>query len=206
MSEAQDQILKMLEEGKITAEEADKLLTVLGPEQNVGTVAGDAVVTDLPQSKPDQSPGEAIDYTRFGNMWRIPFFIAAGSLLISGLGLAFMYQADERVATLGFLCIWSIFIIAFAATILMLMARRAPWLHVRVQERSGRRIAISLPLPLHLAGWILGLARYVIPKNQAMQLDTASAFVAAMREDPDQDPIIINVDDDDGDKVEVYIG
>jgi hypothetical protein len=165
MSEAEDQILKMLEEGKITP-----------------------------------------NYSRFRRFWRIPFIIAAGSLLLSGLGLAFMYQADERVAALGFLCIWSIFVLAFVATILILLARRAPWLHVRVQERDGQRIAISLPLPLQIAHWVLGVARYFVPKEQAMHLETAAAFVSAMQENPDQEPIIIDVDDDDGDKVEIYIG
>ena len=206
MSEAEDQILNMLEEGKITAEEANKLLAVLGPEQSVATVAGDAVVSDMPEYKSGEAPTEPPNYSRFRRFWRIPFVIAAGSLLLSGLGLAFMYQAGERVATLGFLCIWSIFILAFVATILVLLARRAPWLHVRVQERDGTRIAISLPLPLQIAHWILGIARNFVPKEQAMHLETADAFVSAMRENPDQEPIIIDVDDDDGDKVEIYIG
>ena len=136
MSEAEDQILKMLEEGKITSEEANKLLAVLGPEQSVGTVAGDVVVTDIPEYDTGETQTETPDYSRFRRFWRIPFVIAAGSLLLSGLGLAFMYQADERIAALGFLCIWSIFVLAFVATILILLSRRAPWLHVRVQEQD----------------------------------------------------------------------
>ena len=206
MSEAEDQILKMLEEGKITAEEANKLLAVLGPEQSIGTVAGDVVISGMPEYESSETQAEPPNYSRFRRFWRIPFIIAAGSLLLSGLGLAFMYQADERVATLGFLCIWSIFVLAFVATILVLLARRAPWLHVRVQERDGKRIAISLPLPLQIAHWVLGIARYFVPKEQALHLETAAAFVSAMQENPDQEPIIIDVDDDDGDKVEIYIG
>ncbi|UCG24979.1 MAG: hypothetical protein JSW55_03010 [Chloroflexota bacterium] len=205
MSEAQDQILKMVEEGAITAEEADRLLAALGPEQSVETVAGDLVVADLPQPETVESSGPPPDFNRFRRFWRIPFIIAAGSLLLSGLGLAFMYQADEGVATLGFLCIWSIFLLAFLATILILLARRAPWLHVRIQEKDGRRFAISMPLPMRLATWALAFARYFVPKEQAMHVDTAAAFVTAMQENPEQEPIIIDVDDD-GDKVEVYIG
>ena len=206
MSEAQNQILKMLEEGRITAEEADKLLTAIGPEQQVGVVAGEAVVTGAVRDEAAAAPAEPPDYSRYRGLWRIPFIIAAGSLLLSGLGLAFMYQADERVAALGFLCIWSIFVLAFVASILLLLARRAPWLHLRVQEQGGRRLAISLPLPLGLAHWILGLARNFVPREQAMHLETADAFVTAMQEDPNREPIIIDVDDDDGDKVEIYIG
>jgi len=206
MSEAEDQILKMLEEGRITAEEADQLLSALGPDQGVGIVGGDAVLSEAILPEPAGAGDEQPDFGRFRGLWRIPFVIAAGSLLLSGLGLAFMYQADERVATLGFLCIWSIFLLAFVATILLLLARRAPWLHLRVQEQDGHRFAISLPLPLGLAHWILAIARNFVPKDQAMHLETADAFVTAMQEDPKSEPIIINVDDDDGDKVELYIG
>ncbi|MGD8805158.1 MAG: hypothetical protein PVH65_04880 [Chloroflexota bacterium] len=206
MGEAHDQILKMLEEGKITAEEADRLLTAVGPEQGVGQVAGEAVITDLPDEELEAAPAVPSDYSRYRNLWRIPFIIAAGSLLLSGVGLALMYQADERVATLGFLCIWSIFMLAFLATLLLLLARRAPWLHLRVQEQDGQRFAISLPLPLGLAHWIIGIARNFVPERQAAHLETAYAFVTAMRDDPEREPIIIDVDDDDGDKVEVYIG
>ena len=206
MSEAQDQILKMLEEGTITAEEADRLLAALGPEQSVETVAGDLIVTGVPESEPAESTSQPPNYGRYRRFWRIPFIIAAGSLLLSGLGLAFMYQAEEGVATLGFLCIWSIFLLAFLATLLILLARRAPWLHVRVQEQDGRRFAISIPLPMRLASWALGIARYFVPKEQAMHVDTAAAFVTAMQENPGDEPIFIDVDDDDRDKVEIYIG
>lgn len=206
MSEAQDRILRMLEEGTITADEADKLLTAIGPEQEAGLVAGDAIVSKTAQPEPDSTYPETPDYSRYRGLWRVPFIIATGSLLLSGLGLAFMYQADDRVATLGFLCIWSIFLLAFVATLLLLLARRAPWLHLRVQEQAGRRFAISLPLPLSLAHWILGIVRNFMPKDQAMHLETADAFITAMQEDPNREPIIIDVDDDDGDKVELYIG
>ena len=99
MSEAQDQILKMLEEGRITAEEAEQLLAAIGPEQEVGLVAGDAILTGPDEAKPTGAYRDEPDYGRFRGLWRIPFFMAAGSLLLSGLGLAFMYQADERVTT-----------------------------------------------------------------------------------------------------------
>jgi hypothetical protein len=132
--------------------------------------------------------------------------IAAGSLLLSGLGLALMYQAAGQVALIGLLCIWSIFILALLVTLTIFIARRAAWLHVRIQEKNGRRIAISLPLPLRLANWVLSIARYYVPKEQAVYLQTAAVFVDEMRRNPDQEPIIINIDDDDGDRVQVFIG
>lgn len=206
MNEAHDQILKMLAEGRITAEEADRLLTAVGPADDAALVATEAMAAEGLDDEPIAAYAKPPDYHRYRGVWRIPFIIAAGSLLLSGWGLAFMYQADERVATLGFLCIWSIFLLAFLATILLLLARRAPWLHLRVQEQQGRRFALSLPLPLGLAHWILGVARNFVPEGQAAHLDTADAFVTAMQDDPEREPIIIDVDDDDGDRVEIFIG
>jgi hypothetical protein len=203
MSEAQDRILTMLEQGKITAEVADQLLATIGPDNDLDLAAVDTIRSE---DEPGASVASAPDYSHFRRMWRIPFLIAAGSLLFSGLGLAFIYQAGERVATLGFFCVWSIFLLAFLATLLLLLARRAPWLHLRVEEQQGPRFAISLPLPLGLAGWILGVARRFVPKSQVAHLDTAEAFMAAMRDDPGREPIVIDVDDDDGGRVQIFIG
>lgn len=204
MSEAEDQILNMLSEGKITAEEANTLLSALESDRAAGIIAGDPVLTSQVVSDADQNIPP--DMSRFQRFLRIPLVIAAGSLLLSGLGLALMYQAAGQVALIGLLCIWSIFILALLVTLTIFFARRAVWLHVRIQEKNGRRIAISLPLPLRLANWVLTIARYYVPKEQAVYLQTAAVFVDEMRRNPDQEPIIINIDDDDGDKVQVFIG
>ena len=117
-----------------------------------------------------------------------------------------MYQSTGQVALIGFMCVWSIFVVALLATVLVLLARKAPWLHVRVQEKGGRRIAISLPLPLRLANWGINIAKFIVPADQSMYLEMAAAFMKQMTNDPDQEPIVINVDDDDGDRVQLYLG
>lgn len=207
MNEAERQILQMVENGVITAEEADKLLAALGPDDQVSTVAGEAVKSSSPYGEEGRErPDHAPELDRFRGFLGIPLMIAAGSLIISGLGLFLLYQSTGEIAALGFLCIWSMFIVALMATLLIFFARRAPWVHVRVQERDGRRIAISLPLPMGIAGWGLGIARRFVPEEQAAHMDTAAAFVQAMREGPGKEPIVIDVNDDDGDKVQVYIG
>jgi len=216
MGEAEERMLKMLEDGLITAGEADNLLRALDtgwsanaltrdvPVPGEGTKAGFYESGAYSETAGTRDAPPEMD--RFRRLWPMPFFIATGSLLLSGLGLLLMYQAAGEVALIGFLCLWSIFVIAFLAVVLVLLARRAPWLHVRVQEKDGRRIAISLPLPLHLANWGLNLAKYIMPKEQSVYLKTAAVFVDEMKRNPDQEPIIIDVDDDDGDKVQLYFG
>lgn len=98
---------------------------------------------------------------------------------------------------------------AFLATLLAFFSRRAAWLHVRVKEKEGRRIAISLPLPLGLAGWGIRAARGFVDEKTRGQLNMAEAFLAAARDElkqPGSGPMTIHVDDDDGDQVQVYIG
>ncbi len=132
MGEAEKQILKMLEEGRLTAEEADKLLTAVGPEHEVTNVAGETILTPVIDSDGLNQP--PINADRFRNrFWRIPFFIALGSLILSVIGLTLMYQSAGQVALIGFLCVWSIFRLAIMATALLLLIRKAPWLHVRIQ-------------------------------------------------------------------------
>ena len=204
MSEAENHILRMLSEGKISAEEADTLLSALEPDRSATIIAGDPVLTSADAGKTDQIVPP--DMSRFQQFLRIPVMIAVGSLLLSGLGLAFMYQAAGEVAPIGLLCLWSLFILALLVTLAIFSANRVAWLHVRIHEKGGRRIAIGTPLPLRLANWSLNIARYFVPKEQAVYLQTAAVFVDEMRRNPNQEPIIINIDDDDGDKVQVYIG
>jgi hypothetical protein len=204
VGEAERQILQMLEEGAITAEEAEGLLAAMEPEEKRDDYAGQVVITpDLPEAEPYEPPP---DMKKFRHFWRIPFFIAGGSLLLSAFGLALMYQSTGQVVLIGFMCVWSIFIVALLATVLALLTRKAPWLHVRVQEKGGRRIAISLPLPLRLASWGINIAKIFVPADQSMNLEMASTFMKQMTNDPDQEPIMINVDDDDGDHVQLYLG
>jgi hypothetical protein len=80
---------------------------------------------------------------------------------------------------------------------------------VRVKERGGKRIAISLPLPLGLASWGLELARSFTPAEQRQNLDMAADFLAGAKtqlNDLASDPVMINVEDKDGDHVQIFIG
>ena len=89
------------------------------------------------------------------------------------------------------------------------MSRRATWVHLRVDERQGRSIAISLPLPLGLAGWGVNIARGFVKADQRQNLDMVADFIEAAQQNlqaPGSDPLMINIDDDDGDRVQVYIG
>jgi hypothetical protein len=204
-AELRDQVLHMLQEGKLTAEQAQELLQALEEEP----------APPQPGDSPPILTGEVIqpveppNMDRFRQFWQYPFFIALIALVLVGLGLRSLYQSSAGAVTLWFVCVLSIFIFLFVLVALAWMSRQSPWLHVRVKEKGNRKIAISLPLPMGLAQWGINIARGFVPDEQQANLEMASAFLQAARDDlhePGADPLVINVDDDDGDQVQVFIG
>ncbi|HET6443103.1 MAG TPA: hypothetical protein VFI27_00865 [candidate division Zixibacteria bacterium] len=204
MGEAEDRILKMLSEGTITAEEAEELLTAMAAGDQVETLSGEVIeAPEIQDAKPHSPPP---DLSRFRRWWRIPLFIAIGSAFVTGAGLVLMYQSTEPVALLGFMCIWSIFLIALFTSVILLLGRRSTWFYIKVDEKDGSRFAFGMPMPLGLVNWSIKIARPFVPDKQAAHLETAAAFVSVMKDDPEAYPIFIDVDDEDGDKVQVFIG
>lgn len=204
MSETQRQILQMVEDGKLTAEQAVELMQAVASSdeptasetEDVAAVSGEII-----------TPTEAPDMERFRRFWQIPFFISLALLLGSGLWLRALYRSSEGSITFWFVCIWSFFVFAFILTSLAFLSRQSAWMHVRVKEKHGRRIAISLPIPLKIANWSIGFARGFVKEEG--KLDMAAGFLAAAEDNfrtANADPLMINVDDDDGDQVQIYIG
>lgn len=200
MSEARQQVLQMLQDGKLTAVQAQELLEALEPTPNEPQEAIEGEIV---------APVEPPDMDRFRRFWQYPFFIALAVLIGIGFGLRSLYQASEGAMTFWLFCVSSLFVLTFALTALAFMSRSAPWLHVRVKEREGRKIAISLPLPLGLAQWGINIARYFVPDAEQANLDTAGEFIHSARHsmnEPGSEPLMINVDDEDGEQVQIFIG
>lgn len=206
MNEARQQVLQMLQNGKLTAAQAQELLQAMEPAETADSDSNSpetAVTGDIIQPEP---PPDMSHYRRF---WQIPFFIGCLLVLVSGLVLRSIYQSSGGAISFGFICAWSIFLLMFLLTTLTLMSRRSAWVHVRVRERGGRRIAISLPLPLQLASWGINIAHYFVKEEERHKTEMAASFLAEARhnwQNGTVDPLVIHVDDEDGDKVQVYIG
>ena len=201
---ARQQVLQMLQDGKLTAAQAQELLAALeSPPEPQANKQEPVLTGDVIQ------PGELPDMDRFRQFWQYPFFIALAALILVGLGLRSQYQSSDGAVTFWFMCLLGLFILTFVLTALAFLSRRSAWIHVRVKEKKGRKIAISLPLPLGLAQWGIGLARGFVPDKEQANLDMASEFVQAARDglnEPQTEPLMINVADEDGDQVQVFIG
>jgi hypothetical protein len=87
-------------------------------------------------------------------------------------------------------------------------SRTARWLHVRVRQRPGewpQNIAFSFPIPLRMTAWFLRVFGDFIPGLHGTSVD--ELIVALGDSTSPENPLYIEVEDDeDGERVEVFIG
>ncbi len=74
-----------------------------------------------------------------------------------------------------------------------------------MQDSDGSRFRISLPLSTRLMRWGMQTGREYADEQALEYIEMVDAMLTAWEEDPNQDPMIIDVNDD-GDQVQVFIG
>jgi len=205
------QILGMLEQGAITADEAARLIEAVSAQQppvQEGSTWDDGPSASRPVIEPDEVIPAAFtpDARRWKRLQLIPLAASLLLLVVTGWGLWAVYRAADARITFGWVVLLLLFLLALAATALSTWLLSAPWLHVRIHQREGRMIAISLPVPLALAGWGVRIARSFVDEQTSQYLDASAEFIRAMRQDRDRSqPLMVNVDDDEQ-RVQVYFG
>jgi hypothetical protein len=144
-------------------------------------VAEPEVVEEAEISAQDRDPRPEDRWARF---WIYPLLAGGAVLIVGSLITGLVYAADAARAW------WT---------------RRAKWLHLRVSEGSGRKIAFSFPLPLSLAAWGLRIAQPFVPQLKETGVDD---LIIALRDNATRDePLFIDVQDgEDGERVQLYIG
>lgn len=82
------------------------------------------------------------------------------------------------------------------------------WLFVDIRQKPGKRperITLGFPLPLRLLRWVLDTFGHHVPGLQARQQvwDTLEFLERGLSADT---PLMVHVDDEDGEQVRVYLG
>lgn len=217
MSDERMQILRMIEEKRITPNQGVELLEALSIAEE--GISEQIDIADSGVSEPqlsaawmpvaeDESPEETTepsaappDFSGFRHLWLIP--LAAGGLLSAiGVGLFVLVQA---ISAGSFFLICGVLptLLGLAIILLAFWSRTARWLHVRV--RGEQRISLSFPLPLRLAGWLLHLVRPLVPQLEEMSLD--EVILSLDESLATGGGFYVDVQDgQDGEQVQVYIG
>jgi hypothetical protein len=155
-SEEQKQILKMVEEGKITANEAMRLMKAIedSPAQDKIEVIETGINTN---------PGQNIDQRltwisdKVKNFWMIPFWIGVGITFLGGMSMFYAIKASGF--GFWFYFAWLPFLLGVVITALSTSSRTARWMVICVErERGERQHRFFFGLPLSLAGWVLRIS------------------------------------------------
>jgi len=195
VTEERSKILRMIQEGQITPDEGVALLESLSGKKEVALGAAQETPPATDELSEERTPPEKID---FGPLWLIP--LAAGGVM-SAVGLALIVIAGPK--SLFLVCGLMPLLLGLAVIGLAFWSRTARWLHIRI--RGEQRINISFPLPLRLAGWILRLLRPFVPQLKETGLDEV---ILSLDEGlAGEGGFYVDVqDDEDGERVQVYIG
>ena len=138
MSVEQEKVLTMLENATINSEEANELLAAMEQADGKRKMQITAV-----SETPDNIP----DMDQFRSFWLAPFAVLAGVTSLFALWLRVIAAKRKPGISLGGIFVFGLFLISLGLTVLMYLIRKSTWAHIRVQEKVGRKIVISLPIP-----------------------------------------------------------
>lgn len=203
-SEEQRQILKMVEDGKISADEAMTLIRAL---EQASAEAETEVFEAAPAAGSERTEAPEFDEVkaRARRFAMIPLWIGVGiTVLFAGL----MFTAIQNQGFgFWFYCLTFPFLFGVLIVALSAGGRHAHWLFVDIQQKPGEtpaRITFGFPAPLGLVSWGMRNFGHHIPEFSREKAKDTAEVLSAMASSGA--PLIVNVDDDDGEKVRVYIG
>jgi uncharacterized integral membrane protein len=203
-AEERRKILQMVADGKITAEEAAKLMRTL--EESVEEE--NEVIETGPGLGSGANAAAEFDQVRKRAMRfaMIPLWVG---IIITVLSAWWMFSIQQNAGlNFWFFCmsmplLFGILLIALGAG-----SGTSRWLYVNVdrthQNEWPRNITIALPLPLGLVGWFLrnfGSHIEGLKKTTVDEVLMAVSMAKSLTE-----PLIVHVDDDGGERVQVFIG
>ena len=213
-----NQVLKMIEEGKITPEQGLQLMKALNPQDP--DVEEPAPVPTAPAveatrraamaQEPDPSPAPDTQVERLKatahRLWQIPLWVGIFITVLSALGMYAIMRGPGM--NFWFYILLLPLLLGVALTALAAGSRAAPWIYVDVHQQPGeypQHIFLGFPLPLKLTVWFLHTFSPMIPDLQRTNVDEIIQVIESGFNG--KEPLIVHVDEGDaGERVQVYIG
>ena len=210
-----NQVLKMIEQGKITPEQGLQLMQALdeqGPDVEPAPAltepASETAQTAGSNQNSNPEPDPHIERLKASvrRLWQIPLWAGIFITVLSALGM----YASMRGPGLNF---WFYFLLlplllGVALTALAAGSRVARWIYVDVHQPPGeypQHIFLGFPLPLKLTAWFLRTFGAMIPALQRTNVDEIIQVIESGFDG--KDPLIVHVDEGGtGERVQVFIG
>jgi len=207
-SEERKKILQMVEEGKISAEEAASLMRALETDASEAQIE---VFEAEPTSGFAGSETSAPEFeevkARARRFAMIPLWVGILVAVLSSWGM-YTIQMNSGV-NFWFFCLLLPLFLGVLLIVIGAGGQSSRWLYVNVDRRYAedgpRNITLGFPLPLGLTSWFLRTFGHNIHGMSNTNVDDIIQILDATQKSGD--PFIVNVnDDEDGEHVQVYIG
>lgn len=207
-SEERRKILQMVEEGKISAEEAASLMRAL--DEHSADEQMDVFETKTSygfEGSETSAPEFEEVKARARRFAAIPLWVGVTIAVLSAWSI-FSIQQNAGV-NFWFFCLMFPLMLGVLLIAIGSAGPSSKWLYVNVDRRYAedwpKNITLGFPLPLGLTAWFMRTFGHNINGMNKTQVDGIVEVLNATGKS--DDPFIVNVDDDDdGDRVQVYIG
>lgn len=204
-SDEERQILKMVEEGKISADEAMTLIKAL--EETPAEDKFEVIDTEAGAGEGGSAGLEFEEVkARAQRFAMLPLWTGVAFTV---LGAYWMYALVSNASYgLWFFCAWVPLLLGLLLIALSSGGMNARWLYLNVDQQPGewpRHITLGFPLPLGIIAWVLrNFGHYM----QGMDRTNLEGILKALSTVDDlEEPLIVNVDEGEhGEQVQVYIG
>ncbi len=205
-SEERKKILQMVADGKISADEAATLMRALDESAEEEIV----LVGEASGMGGERSDAPEFDQVRRRANRFSSAFLWIG-VIFTVLSAWAMFGIQQNAGTnFWFYCMGMPLFLGIMLTVMGAGSKTSRWMYVnvdrtRAKDSDGpRNITIALPLPLGLVSWFLKNFGSRIDKLKNSHVDEIIQAIAMAKNITE--PLIVHVDDDDGERVQVFIG
>jgi hypothetical protein len=209
-SEERKKILQMVQDGKISAEQAASLMRALAADSDPQGAEAEIEFLETESGsgfeKNDAPEFEEVK-SRARRFAMIPLWIGVFIAVLSAWGI----YAVQQSAGVNFWFFCLLVPLLFGVLLISLGAggESSKWLYVNVDRRNAQdwpqNITLGFPLPLGLTAWFLRTFGHYIHGMEKTNVDDIIQLLDATGKSGS--PLIINANDSgDGEHVQVYIG
>ncbi len=208
-AEERKKILQMVEEGKISAEQAASLMKALEEEPAPSEIEVVEAEPSVGFEGSETSSGPEFENVkaRARRFAMIPLWIGVLIAVLSAWGI---YGIQQNAGmNFWFYCLLFPLFLGVLLIVIGAGGQSARWLYVNVDRRYAqdgpRNITLGFPLPLGLTSWFLRTFGHNIHGMKNTNVDDIIQILDTTKKSGE--PFIVNVhDDEDGEHVQVYIG
>ena len=209
-SEERKKILQMVEEGKVSAGDAAKLMLALDADADPAEAEMEVIQMESSQGfEKSEAPEFEEIKSRARRFSLIPLWIGVFVTVFSAWVIYGIQQSGG--ANFWFYCM----VLPLLAGVLLITlgagGRSARWIYLDVDRPYAKRgdgprhITFGLPLPLGIIDWFLRTFGNYFQGLNKRRMDGMIELMNATRDS--NEPFILNIDDsDDGEHVRIFIG